>query len=256
MFTSDEKLKKAITRVQLKLTAHRAHELGLAPSKDDDVIDGLFKPLLFTAAAFAGNPESIHMARTMFKRFIAGDRAAIPKDLRGAVFSIILHTDGTVEEYNIIFKEYEKDATTVDERTAAISALGYAASPFLIARTITLALDVNRMPNTMLQSLLSGLSTHAAGIEALFHTLLTRYDDVQKRFGGGLGSLSRLLPSYCRGLAMDAQGDELEAFFAGKHTKGLERALAQTVEEIRIKAAWAKRDEHALRGWLKIHGYY
>jgi len=256
IFTSDEKLKAAIRRVQLDFTARQSHELGLAPSKNDDVIDALFKPLLFTAAGCSGNAPSIHTARNMFAKFVDGDRAAIPKDLRAAVFSIVLHADGAAKEYNMVLKEFEKDATTVDERSAAISALGYATSPVLIARTIDLALDVNRMPNTMLQSLLSGLSTHAAGVEALFDTLLNRYDDVAKRFQGGLGSRSRLLPSYCRGLATDKQGDRLEAFFAGKDTKGFVRALTQTIEEIRIKAAWAKRDEHALREWLTTHGYY
>lgn len=256
MFPSDEKLQAAITRAQLDFTARQTHHLGLAPSKNDDVIDALFKPLLFTAAGISGNAPSIHIARNMFANFVAGDRAAIPKDLRAAVFSIVLHAHGTAKEYDMIFKEYEKDVSTVDERSAAISALGYTTSPALIARTIELALDVNRMPNTMLQSLLSGLSTHAAGVEALFDTLLNRYDDVARRVQGGLGSLSHLLPSFCRGLATDEQGDRLEAFFAGKETKGFERALAQTVEEIRIKAAWAKRDEHALREWLTEHGYY
>jgi len=257
MFANDAKLKKAINRVQLEFTTRQAHKLGLAPCKDDDVIDALFKPLMFTAAGCSGDLVSIHKAKSMFVRFVAGDRAAIPKDLRAAVFGIVLHAYGSEEDYAMIYKEYENDATTVDERSAAISALGYATAPLLIARTIDLALNVNRMPNTMLAPLLSGLSTHAAGVEALFDTLLTRYDDVGKRFRGGLGtSLSRLLPSYCRGRATDEQADKLEAFFAGKETKGFEKALAQTVEEIRIKAAWVKRDEHALREWLSTHGYY
>lgn len=257
MFSSDKKLKAAVSNVQRRLTAPIAHKLGLGPSKTDDVIDALFKPLLFTAAGLAGDTETIRIARDMFQRFVAGDRAAIPSDLRAAVFSIVLHSNGTCKEYDMILEEYTTNAPTVDERSAALSALGFATSPILVARTIALALDAHRIPSTQLNTLLSGLSTHPAGIEALFDTLLHRYDDVTSRFrGGGLGGLARLLPSYCRGLATDEQGNQLEAFFAGKDTKAYARVLAQTVEEIRIRAAWARRDGRELRRWLVLEGCY
>jgi len=242
-----------ITLVQRHIFARQTQKLGLAPSASNDVIDAQFKANLFATAGLSGDLASAKTARTLFDKFFAGDRDAIPVDLRGPVFQIVMSNYMTDEDYDSVLSEYETSATTAEERSTALSALGYARRPNLLFRTIALALDKTRIPNTMLSSLVSGLNTHPAGITALFDTLLNHLDQLKERYGGGLGGLGSALRLFCGGLATHAQADRLEAFFADKETAGFERTLKQVVEEIRIRAEWVRRDTGALKEWLDGH---
>ena len=243
-----------ITLAQRHIFARQTQKLGLAPSASNDVIDAQFKANLFTTAGLSGDLASAKTARKLFDKFFAGDRDAVPVDLRGPVFQIVLCNYMTDEDYDAVLAEYETGATTAEERSTALSALGYAQRPGLLFRTIALALDKTRVPNTMLSSLVSGLNTHPAGITALFDTLLDHLDQLKERYGGGLGGLGSALRLFCSGLATHAQADRLEAFFADRETAGFERTLKQVVEEIRIRAEWVARDGEALRGWMDGHG--
>jgi len=213
-----------ITHAQRRIIARQSHKFGIAPSAPNDVIDAQFKATLFATAGLAGDLSSVKTARVLFDNFLAGDRNAIPVDLRAAVFQIVLHAaDGSDADYDAVLAEYDTGATTADERVTALSALGYARRPGLLSRTVALALDRNRVSNTVLASLVSGLSTHPAGIMALFDTLLDHIEEVKKRYGGGLGGLGSVLKLFCAGLATHEQADRLEVFFEGKETSGFER---------------------------------
>jgi aminopeptidase 2 len=257
--SSDHSLKAAITRAQLDFTAVKAQQLGWFYEmgvNTVDVVGNLFKASMFAQAGFAGDKDIIKASWDMFRLFVAGNRKAIPIDLRSAVFGIVLKEHGTSSNYNAVLKEFEHDATTADERTNAASALGYASSSELMAKTISLALDKTRVEQKYFSAFLSGLSTHKAGVDALFETLTKHFEDVTKRFSHGIGGLGFFLPIFTRSFSTWKQADELETFFKTKDTTLFTRALRQGLEEIRIKAAWVERDTEGLQGWLEQNGYF
>jgi len=47
----------------------------------------------------------------------------------------------------------------------------------------------------------------------------------------------------------------VEKFFEDKSQKGFDRSLAQSLDGIRAKAAWVKRDADDVRVWLRANGY-
>lgn len=51
--------------------------------------------------------------------------------------------------------------------------------------------------------------------------------------------------------ASEEMAVEVEKFFAENSTSGAERAVQQTVERIRINAAWLKRDLPCITAFLK-----
>lgn len=49
--------------------------------------------------------------------------------------------------------------------------------------------------------------------------------------------------------------DEIEKFFKDKTTKGFDRRLAQSLDEVRVKASWIERDAKDVRTWLFQRGF-
>lgn len=48
---------------------------------------------------------------------------------------------------------------------------------------------------------------------------------------------------------------EIQKFFSDKDQKGYDRSLAQSLDGIRAKASWVKRDAENVKSWLKENGY-
>lgn len=220
-----EHLKKAIDAAQLSFTASHAHKLGWDYPSDVDVIEGQLKALLFRAAGEAGDSTVIEAAKKKFAAFVAGDRDSIPADLRLPVFSIVLKHGGEAE-YDAILAEFDHGAKIADQKTSAIAALGAARSPALISRTISMALEPDRIPRIHARTLLSGLNDHPAGIEALLDTVTKRWDDIQRRFTGGLAASGLIVEAMCGGLCTYEHADKLEKFFADKDIKSFRRSVS------------------------------
>lgn len=48
---------------------------------------------------------------------------------------------------------------------------------------------------------------------------------------------------------------DIERFFEDKSQKGFDKSLAQSLDGIRAKASWVKRDVDDVKAWLKANGY-
>jgi aminopeptidase 2 len=286
---SDDRIKAGIIKLQRKVFAHKSRKLRPEVGSIRDVLDAQFKANVFLGAGLSGDRLTIASAKHMFHNgFAVGYRGAIKIDLRSAVFKVILNQQYEPDErnrseydYDVIVREletgaklaaeraavtstpshacqrprYYTGARTADERIAAASALGYAHSPALVQRSIALVLEKGRLNLDELHAVLSGLTTHVEGNMALLNTILTRFEEWKNRFGVGLGGLTFVLPILLGGFATYEHADQLGAFFRTQDVGGNGRELAQALEEIRIKAAWAERDGPALLAWLESNGF-
>lgn len=57
------------------------------------------------------------------------------------------------------------------------------------------------------------------------------------------------------GFTTDQAIEDIERFFNKKSLKGFDRSLAQSLDGIRAKAAWVKRDAEDVKTWLKKNKY-
>ena len=101
----------------------------------------------------------------------------------------------------------------------------------------------------------AGLRSHPEGVEALFHWMTENWDELYKRLPPGLTMLGSMVTIMTSGLTTPEQLDRVESFFKEKDTKGYNQALAQSMDAIRSKLAWIKRDGEDVKQWLKANGY-
>ncbi|KAJ5759109.1 hypothetical protein N7520_006265 [Penicillium odoratum] len=248
----DAKTKDALKAFQRSLVAAKAHELGWEFSEKDDHILQQLKALMFGSAGKADDPVVIKAAQDMFARFAAGDHSAVHPNIRGSVFTLALKNGG-VKEYEVVLDRF-RHAPTSDERNTALRSLGASEDPALIQRTLDLA-SSNEVKNQDIYQPLGGLSSSVAGIEARWAWLQKNWDGIYKRLPPSLGMLGSVVQISTTAFSTEAQLKEVQAFFASKDTKGYDRAVEQSLDAIRAKVNWVKRDGEDVESWLSNNKY-
>jgi len=248
----DQKIRDALKKFQLELSAEKAHELGWAFNEKDGHIEQQFKGLMFGAAGIAGDEEITKASFDMFDKFKAGDKSAIHPNIRGSVYAIVL-ANGGQEEYNVIVNE-TRNAATSDERNSALRALGRAKSPELIQRTLAMALS-DEVKGQDIYLPIAALRSHAEGCHALWKWVKDNWEELERRLPPSLSMLSSVVAITTSGFTHREHIEDIEAFFKGKSTKGFDMALSQSIDAISAKAAWLERDADDVKTWLKEHKY-
>ncbi|GAD98240.1 aminopeptidase [Paecilomyces variotii No. 5] len=248
----DQKVKDALKAFQRSLVSEKAHQVGWQFSPEDDHILQQLKALTFGSAGMADDPVVVNAAKDMFKRFAEGDHSAIHPNIRGSVFSIVLKNGGE-KEYDVILDRF-RNAPTSDEKNTALRSLGAAENPALIKRTLGLA-SGDEVKNQDIYMPLAGLRGHANGIQARWEWLKTNWDGIYKRLPPSLGMLGTVVQITTASFCTEKQLKEVEEFFASKDTKGYDRAVEQSLDAIRAKVHWLKRDRSDVENWLKANGY-
>ena len=93
----DQRIRDALKKFQLELSAEKAHELGWTFDEKDGHIEQQFKGLMFGAAGIAGDEKITKASFDMFEKFKAGDKSAIHPNIRGSVYAIVLANGGQEE---------------------------------------------------------------------------------------------------------------------------------------------------------------
>ncbi|KAJ5681936.1 uncharacterized protein N7477_001876 [Penicillium maclennaniae] len=251
IFENDQS-KAALKAFQRSLVSAKAHELGWDFSENDGHILQQFKALMFGSAGMAEDPVVIKAAQDMFARFAAGDIAAIHPNIRGSVFAIVLKHGG-LKEYEVVYDRF-RNAPTSDEKTTALRCLGTAENPELIKRTLGLATS-DEVKNQDIYMPLGGLRNHPAGIEARWAWLKENWDEIFKRLPPSLGMLGTVVQLTTSSFCTEAQLKDVTDFFAAKDTKGYDRAVEQSLDAIRAKVNWLKRDREDVENWLSKNQY-
>ena len=249
----DEVTKDALKAFQRTIASPKAHELGWTFNESDGTILQQFKALMFSSAGMAGDEKIIQAAKDMFRRFLDGDRNAIHPNIRGGVYALVLQNGGGKEAYEKLWKEY-KTADTSDERNTALRSLGRAREPELIKRTVEITLS-DEVRNQDIYMPLAGLRGHKDGINAVFEMIKTHWHALEKRLPPGLGMLGSVVSICTSGFTKEEQLHEVEAFFKDRNTKGFDQGLAQSLDSIRVKMQWVKRDKSDVETWLRKEGY-
>ncbi|KAL4804225.1 peptidase family M1-domain-containing protein [Aspergillus unguis] len=248
----DSKTKEALEAFQRSLVSEKAHALGWEFSDKDGHILQQFKALLFSAAGSAEDKAVVKAAQDMFQRFAAGDVNAIHPNIRGSVYSIALKHGGK-KEYDVVYDRF-RNAPTSDEQTTALRCLGAAEDPQLIKHTLGLALG-DEVKNQDIYMPLGGLRLHAAGIEARWAWVKENWDTLYQRLPPGLGMLGTVVQICTASFCTEEQLKDVQNFFAAKDTKGYDRAIEQSLDAIRAKVSWVKRDRADVGSWLSSKGY-
>lgn len=155
-------------------------------------------------------------------------------------------------QYDIILDAYRKSHGS-DERNTALRALGRARSAELIQRTLALTLG-DEVKEQNIYMPLSGLRTHAEGIEALFVWMTKNWVELNRKLPAGLTMLGNVVQICTASFTKPEQKKRVEDFFKERSTKGFTMGLAQSLDSIEARANWLSRDKEDVAKWVKDNG--
>ncbi len=265
----DQAVKDGLEAFVKQLTSERAHKLGWTFTDKDGHVEQQFKAMLFGAAGMAGDKEIIAAAQDMFAKYKAGDNSAIHPNIRGSVFGMALKYGGKEEVSSLAFgnvtvklnlQQYDgllrifNDSTNSDERNTILRCLGRAKDPELIQRTLDLA-SSNEIKSQDIYLPISGLRSHAEGVEALFSWLTEKWPEIHKRLSGNPPILGSMVTICTSSFTKPEQLKKVEQFFGDIDTKSFDQPLAQSKDAIRSKVSWLGRDRDDVATWVKENGY-
>lgn len=147
-----------------------------------------------------------------------------------------------------------RTSSSSDERNTAMRSLGRARDPELIKQTLALTLS-GEVKNQDLYLPVSGLRSHAEGIDALFTWLQEQWGELHSRLSGNPGMLSTMVTICTAGFTKPEQLEKVKAFFKSVDTKAFDQSLAQSKDSVRSKISWIERDAEDVAAWVKDNGY-
>lgn len=89
------------------------------------------------------------------------------------------------------------------------------------------------------------------GRELAWQFLKDHWSELIDRYQGGF--LVTRLVKITENFATESMAQELEKFFNENNAPGTDRAVQQSIENVRLNAAWLDRDTQAIKTYLKSY---
>ncbi|XP_056647683.1 puromycin-sensitive aminopeptidase [Diorhabda sublineata] len=231
-------------KYQKKLLDKVYNRLGWTQKSGETHLDTLLRGLVLGKLAWLDHGSSISEAKKRFSDHVS-NREVLLADLRSACYKTVLRAGG-VEEFDVLLKLY-RTSDLHEEKDRISRAFGATKDPILLRRVLEFAMsDEVRSQDTVFVIASVGLSSNGRDIAWQFFK--DNWPKINDRVTGQL--LTRLIKYLTENFASDEKASEVERFFTEHKAPGTERTVQQSIETIKLNAAWLNRDSAAIKTYL------
>lgn len=250
-FAADAKVAEGLRVFTLKLVTAATDKIGWEFSAGEDYLTGQLRALLLQSAGLAGHEATVKGAQDRFKAFAAGDKKAVHPSLRAAVFKINVKYGGK-EAYETVKNEW-RTTTSADGPVIALQAMAQIQTPELAKEYLHFVWT--EVPTQDIYFPNGAAAANSKAREAVWPYIKENWETIRSKLKGNVAILERTLRIALEKYTDAEVGKDIEAFFAGKDTKGYDRGLAVAADSIKGNARYRERDLEIVREWLSAHGY-
>jgi len=221
-------------------------KIGWDAASGESHLTALLRSLVIGRRGSYGHKETVEEAKRRFEKYTGGDEQALVPDLRDSVYRIVL-ANGDASTFEAVLSLFRK-ADLHEEKERCMESLGSVKDETLIQKTLEFAFseEVRSQDKAFVIARVAG---NPKGREPAWNFVRTHWDAFFEMYTGGF-LLSRLVKSTTENFNNEEKAKEVEAFFAEHKAPSAERAVKQSVERIRLNAAWLQRDGEAVAAWL------
>lgn len=241
-YTEHHELLKSFGR---QLLGGMTRKLGWESKPDEEHLTKLLRSLLLGRMAMFDDPEVIAEAERRFQLHIKGEEQ-IPADFRSTVYKAVLRT-GSRSKYEDLLRIY-REASLHEEKDRVASALGTIKNEEILKEVLAFAMS-NEVRSQDTVFVISSVASSKLGRDLAWNYFKDNWDLFNERFKGAF-LLVRLVKSLTENFASEEKAIEIENFFKEHHCVGTERTVQQSVESVRLNAAWLGRDAEAVGIYL------
>lgn len=222
--------------------------LGWDPKPNESHLHTLLRSLVVGRLAVFEDQAIIAEAQRRFADHIAG-RSIIPADLRSPVYKAVLCA-GDESTFNTMLRLY-READLHEEKDRISRALGAIKDENVLKKILQFAISEEvRSQDSVFVIISVGMSKR--GRELAWDFIKENWHMLWNRYRGGF-LLSRLVKFPVENFASEERAREVEEFFKRTPSPGTERTVQQSIESIRLNAAWLARDKESIHAYLSAH---
>lgn len=257
-YEEPEAIQTYLKRFVKELSNEAATKVGFDFPKGESDVKKLLRPILIALAGIAENEKIIVEAQSRFEKFVAavkaGDEAAqqsaIHPNLRAIVYNLVMRESGSEENFAALLEIFKK-MKVPDQKLATLAALTASKEKTLVQKGLHLALKEEPIRPQDHIYLLAGAGRNPRGRRLCWEFVQQNWPLFHGRYGnGGLALLSRVVTASTGSFASEKDAASAEAFFEKLDTSAIDRAVNQSVEGIRMNAAWLERNRESVSQFL------
>ncbi|KAL5201658.1 hypothetical protein ABZP36_036012 [Zizania latifolia] len=225
-----------IKQLFIKLLLPPSEKLGWDPKDSESHLDAMLRQLLLIALVKLGHDKTINEGVRRFLIFF-DDRSTslLPPDTRKAAYLSVMHNVSITNKsgYDALLQIYRESAE-VEEKLHVLGTLSSCQDRDIVLESLNL-IFTDEVRNQDASRVLRGIIIE--GRETAWSWLKENWDRISETF-----SASSLISDFVKSIVPLFTSKEKEAeisqFFATRTKPGFERALKQSLENVRISARW------------------
>ncbi|XP_017757127.1 PREDICTED: puromycin-sensitive aminopeptidase isoform X2 [Eufriesea mexicana] len=220
-------------------------KLSWDPKSDESHLDSLLRPLILGHMAVLNVEDIIEEANKRFELHVSG-KTPLAADLRSPVYRAVLSV-GEIKTFETMLRLY-RETDFNEEKERILSALGVMKYKSLIANFLQFAMSDEVKAQDTTLAIMSVAKTYK-GREMAWEYFKLSWESLLNRYGGG-SLISRLVKCITENFVTEKEAQDVEQFFKKHPIPGTDRTVQQSVESIRLNAAWLARDKDSIREYL------
>ncbi len=204
----------------------------------------LLRSIVIYSLGTNGDKEIINKAKEVFEKFCR-ENTELDPDLRGMVYNLVAENGGDVE-YKKFMKLYKRTSFQ-EEKDRILRALCMFKNKKLLNKTLSLSLSKQAKSQDLLKTI-DFVWANPWGRNVAFDYLKNHWSVILKKFEGSYLFSRLVMPA--GNFVTEEKAGEVEKFFKKNSVPGIERTVAQVLEQIRSNAVWYKRDRKKIEVFL------
>ena len=222
-----------------------AEKVGWDAKPDETNMDALLRSTVLSHVGSNDDENALREAAARFASY-ADDPSGVSPDIRGIVFRLAAKRGGR-SEYDAMW-QLRADTPLQEEKVRFLLGLTSFEDKALLEETLNRSLgDEVRVHDTV--SVITLVAGNTQGRDLAWQFLKDNWPELDRRYGEGGFAIMRLVGIASAFTALEMH-DDVERFFTDNPAPGAARTISQSLERIRLSAAWLDRNRDELANWF------
>ncbi len=223
---------------------------GWEPRAGEGHLDALKRTTVLYALGHHEDRRALDEAARRFARYLK-DPSTLHPNLRGVVYALIAQAADEAT-YETLW-ELERKAALQEEQVRLLIALSQPRDKRLLQETLRRSLtDAVRSQDAVIVITNVAGVRPSLGLDLAWSFIKDNWDELYRRYAEA-GVLLRRLVHVAGEFTTTEAAKDVERFFRAREAPEVRRAVLQSIEKIRVNAAWRKRNGKDLDRWLASH---
>ncbi len=220
---------------------------GWDPKPGEGHLDSLKRTTVLSRLGHHTDRPVLDEAAKRFAHYLK-DPASLRPDLRGVVYALVAQ-EADEATYETLW-ELERKASLQEEQVRLLIALTQPRNEHLLQETLRRSLtDAVRSQDAVVVIANIAASRPSLGRDPAWAFVKKNWDELYRRYAPS-GFLIRRLVAIAQAYTTPEAAKDVERFFRAREAPEVHRTVQQTVEKIRVNAAWRKRNGKELARWF------